>query len=124
MRLGSRWKCTAETAKCTAPSLLNGKTVRDHTAMVTSRASALLTGGQHTGLAQFERTASFDPPLLKDVDGLTLIRGGGICGSTYFMRFPHGSSLGFLMLDMLTQAEAINAILRRGSAEARQRSSS
>eukprot|EP00966_Prymnesium_polylepis_P025196 581186-Prymnesium_polylepis.1 len=60
--------------------------------MVT-RASALLTGGQHTGLAQFERTMSFVEPLQKEVDGLTIFRGGGIGGSTYYMRFPHGSSV-------------------------------
>ena len=110
MQLGSRWEGAAETAKRTT-SLLNGKSVRDHTAMVT-RASALLTGGQHTGLAQFERTMSFGEPLQKEVDGLTIFRGGGIGGSTYYMRFPHGSSVGCFMLDLLTQAEAVNAAAR------------
>ena len=82
MQLGSRWEGAAETAKRAIASL-NGKSVRDHTAMVT-RASALMTGGQHTGLAQFERTVSLGlaSPLQQVVDGLTLFRGGGIGGST------------------------------------------
>ena len=111
MQLGSRWEGAAETAKRTV-NLLNGKTVRDHTSMVT-RASALLTGGQHTGLAQFERTVSLVPPLQKGVDGLTLFRGGGICGSTFYMLFPHGSNVGCIIMDLLTQTES-RADLRRG----------
>ena len=71
-----------------------------------------MTGGQHTGLAQFERTVSMASPLQQVVDGLTLFRGGGIGGSTYYMLFPHGSSVGCIMLDMLTQAEAVNAAAR------------
>ena len=108
----------ATIAKRTVKSM-NAEGVRDFANMVT-RASPLLTGGEHTGLAQFERVVSFGSGVTQLPSGTSIFRGGGIGGSDMFMRLPQGSALAPLMLDMQKQAGLRNVALKAaGAAEAK-----
>ena len=100
----------ATTAKRTVKNM-NAEGVQDHANMVT-RASPLLTGGEHTGLAQFERLVTFGSGVVTLPDETSIFRGGGIGGSNMFMRVPQGSALAPLMLDMQRQAQLKNAALK------------